>query len=306
MRESIIMSTVKEIIDIGFNNHQYGNLVDAEKAYLEVLSIDDENADVCNLMSVLKLQQNKIFSAIDWAEKAINRKPCDYYYETLFHAYIHAGYYNKIIECESYITKNYPKNFTLLFNLALAYKNTNQNLHAIEIYEKALKINPSSYQAWYNLAHLYSVENQSKNAVSAYKICKKINPEDNDIDYYLSLALMRSKNYEKGLKYFEKRLSRETAVTIQGKSYPNLASIDKLWKGENIKNKTIFVYYEGGYGDTIMFSRYLPLLKKQCKKVVFYPQKPLVELFNQSGLGIDEIIDGYNSFKKWNNNYGIN
>ena len=53
------------------------------------------------------------------------------------------------------------------------------------------------------------------------------------------------------------------------------------------------MYYEGGYGDTIMFSRYLPLLKKHCKKVVFYPQKPLVELFNQSGLGIDEIIDGY-------------
>ena len=67
----------------------------------------------------------------------------------------------------------------------------------------------------------------------------------------------------------------------------------KLWKGENIKNKTIFVYYEAGYGDTMMFSRYLPLLKKRCKKIVFYPQKPLVPLFQESGLGIDELIEGF-------------
>ena len=80
---------------------------------------------------------------------------------------------------------------------------------------------------------------------------------------------------------------------LQNKSYPNLASSERLWKGENIKDKTIFVYYEAGFGDVIMFSRYLPLLKKKCKKLVFYPQKPLIPLFTESGLGIDEIIDGF-------------
>ena len=46
----------------------------------------------------------------------------------------------------------------------------------------------------------------------------------------------------------------------------------------DIKNKHILVHFEQGFGDTIMFARYLPLLKKRCKKIVFYPQKPLVEL----------------------------
>ena len=287
------MSTVKEIINNGFSNHQYGNLVDAERAYLEALSMDEENADVCNLLSVLKLQQDKVNSAIDWAEKAINRNSCDYYYETLFQAYIRAGFYEKIIECENYVMKAFPKSFPLLFNLALAYKNLKQNKRAIELYERALKLDPSSYQAWANLGHLYSIENQGKNAVSAYKICKKLKPNDSETDYFLSLALMRTKNYEKGLKLFESRISREAAVALQNRTYPNLAPMGKLWKGENIKNKTIYVYYEAGYGDVIMFARYLPLLKKRCKKIVFYPQKPLVELFNQEHLGVDEIIDGY-------------
>ena len=287
------MPTVEDIINIGFNNHQGGNLEDAETAYLEALELDCENAEVCNLMGVLKLQQNEVDSAIDWVEKAVNRKPCEYFYETLFQAYIRSNDFRKIIECEKTIEKDYPKSFSLLFNIALAYKNLKLNKKAIEFYEKALKVDPTSYQAWFNLAHIYNVENQGKNAVSALKICNKLKPNDKETQYFLSIALMRTKNYDKGLPLFEQRICKDAAVGLQNKTYPNLASYDRLWKGENIKDKTILVYYEAGFGDTIMFSRYLPLLKKRCKKLVFYPQKQLVSLFSQSNLGIDEIIEGF-------------
>lgn len=287
------MQTIEDIINIGFTNHQGGRLEEAEYAYQEALKLDCENAEVCNLMGVLKLQQNDVNSAIDWVEKAINRKPCEYFYETLFQTYIRGGMYDKIVECKNSVLKNYPKNFSLLFNIALAYKNLKQNKSAIEFYDRALQIDPTSYQAWFNLANIYNIENQAKKAISALKICKKLRPKDRETEYFLSIALMRGKKYDKGLKLFESRMCKETAFTLQNKSYPNLASEERLWKGENIKNKTIFVYYEAGFGDVIMFSRYLPLLKKRCKKLVFYPQKPLVPLFEYNGLGIDEIIEGY-------------
>lgn len=287
------MQTLNDIINIGFTHHQDGKLEEAENAYQEVLNADCENAEVCNLMGVLKLQQNEVDCAIDWVEKAINLKQCEYFYETYFQACIRGGFYEKIVECEKTVLKNYPKSFPLLFNLALAYKNLGNNKKAIHFYDKALKIDPTSYNAWFNISHLYSVEGQCKNAVSALKICKKLKPKDNDTEYFLSIALMRIKDYDKGLKLFENRICREAAVALQNKSYPNLASRERLWKGENIKDKTLFVYYEAGFGDVIMFSRYLPLLKKRCKKLVFYPQKPLVPLFQESGLGIDELIEGY-------------
>ena len=125
------MPTVEEIINIGFAQHQDGHFEEAETAYMKALALDSNNAEVCNLLGVLKLQQNNIDSAVDWVEKAINNSPCEYFYETLFQAYIRAGFYDKIIECEKNVIKNYPKSFALLFQLALAYKNLKQNKKAI-------------------------------------------------------------------------------------------------------------------------------------------------------------------------------
>lgn len=287
------MSTLKELINIGFTKHQNGLLDDAEMAYNEALSLDGENSEVCNLMGVLKLQQGDVQHAIEWIEKAVKLNPCEYYFETLFQAYIRAEDYEKLVSYEKIIKKFFPKSFSLFFNLALAYRNLNRNDKAIELYDNALKIDPTSHDAWFNLAHLYSIEGQNKNAISAYKICKKLKPDDRETNYFLSIALMKSRNYEKGFKLFEHRLCKETATEVIKKTYPNKATEKTLWKGENIKDKTVFVYYEAGFGDVIMFSRYLRLLRQRCKKIIFYPQKPLVPLFEKSNLGIDEIIEGF-------------
>ncbi len=288
------MPEIKDIIDVGFSLHRDGKLDEAENAYLEALRMDDKNAEVYNLIGVLKLQQGEVNSAIEYIEKAVSISPNAYFYETLFQAYIRNKNYQKIIALESFVAKLYPEDFSLLFNLALAYKNINKNREAIKYYEKALKVNPASYQAWFNLAHLYSVEAETKNALSALEICKKLKPNDNETDYFLSLALMRLKNYDKGLKYFETRLCRETAVALQKKAYPNKVREDNLWRGENIKDKTLLVYYEAGFGDTIMFARYLPLVAKRCKKLILMVQKPLSKLFFQNKhFGIDRIIDTF-------------
>ena len=102
---------------------------------------------------------------------------------------------------------------------------------------------------------------------------------------------MRIKDYDNGLKHFESRMCKDIAIASQNKTYPNKATYENLWQGEDIKDKTIFVYYEAGFGDVIQFARYLPLLKKHCKKIILKVHEPLVKLFlENSQLGVDEII----------------
>ena len=287
------MLETEELINVGFLLHQKGDLEQAEILYQQALDCDRQNAEIFNLLGVLKLQQNDVISAINWIEKAIEITPNEYYYETLFQAYIRAKIYKQIAMRAEDVLQLFPNNFSLIFNIALAYKNMNNVEKAISYYEKAISLDPSSYQAWFNVAHLYSIQGNTKNAVVALKTCDKIKPHDADTEYFLSLALMRTKDYNNGLKLFERRLCRETALALQEKTYPNKGNRSKLWRGENISDKTLMVYYEAGFGDVIMFSRYLPLVAQKCKKLIFKCQKQLTPLFKDNPLGVDEFIDGF-------------
>ena len=57
---SVVNQEVEKLINIGFTYHQDGCLDEAENAYQEVLTIDGKNAEVFNLLGVLKLQQNDV------------------------------------------------------------------------------------------------------------------------------------------------------------------------------------------------------------------------------------------------------
>lgn len=292
-KEREFMPATEELIQEGFALHQEGKLEEAETAYKKALEQDKDNAEIYNLLGVLKLQQQDVISAVHWVEQAVEKQPNAYFYETLFQTYIRAKLYKEIAKRAHEVLEKFPDNFSLLFNVALAYRNLKRNKEAIKFYEKALKIDPSSYDCWFNLSHLYSVEAETKNALSALKICNKIKPNDPDTEYFLGLALMRLKDYDKGFKYFESRFSKTATIALQNKTYPNKARLDNIWNGENISDKTLLVYYEAGFGDVLMFARYLPLVAKKCKKLIFMCQKPLSTLFKQNNLGIDQVIDTY-------------
>ena len=77
------MPTTEDLIQLGFSLQKAGKLDDAEHAYLEAMNQDKNNAEIYNLMGVLKLQQNDVISAVYMAEQAVEKKPDAYFYETL-------------------------------------------------------------------------------------------------------------------------------------------------------------------------------------------------------------------------------
>jgi hypothetical protein len=90
------------------------------------------------------------------------------------------------------------------------------------------------------------------------------------------------KSYDEGLKYFEVRLCLETAIDTEEITYPNLIPNRPIWQGEDISDKVLYTYYEAGFGDMIMFARYIPLLQKRCKKLIIKPQVQLSQLFREN------------------------
>lgn len=272
----------KEKFNKAFKLHSEGELDKAEAIYNEILKENPANAEVLNLSGILKLSKNKLDEAEKFITKALSIKKDSYFYENLAKVYEAENNFTKEIDILEQACKTNNSSFEIYFLLGLAYKNNIEYEKAEKAYLKAIEINPKSEKACYNLASLYLFLNNPQKAIEYFQKCHELNPDDKEVLYFLSLGYLRIKDYKTGLKYFENRLCRNTAIISQQVTYPNIFKKAKIWKGEDISDKTLYTYYEAGFGDMIMFARYLPELQKRCKKIILKPQKPLVQLFKDN------------------------
>lgn len=54
------------------------------------------------------------------------------------------------------------------------------------------------------------------------------------------------------------------------------------WRGEDIQNKTLLVWNEQGFGDALIYARYLPALRERGARVNLMCEKPLIRLLENS------------------------
>ena len=239
------MKLLSEAIEL----HKKGNILEAEKIYNEILRSEPQNIQVIDLLANIKLTTKDFQTAY-----------------TLYH---------KILELDS-------DNKDALFNIAISAKNLGHLAEAIDSYKKVIELYPDTEEAYYNIASLYSDSGDMDDAIKYYKRVLENNPDDKETKYFIGIAYMKNRQYKEGLKFFENRLCRLSAVVTQEHTYPNLMQEAKLWQGEYVPDKTIYTYYEAGFGDVLMFARYLPLLEKKCKHVILKTQVPLEELFKEN------------------------
>ena len=297
------MTQQSENFQKAFKFHKEGKLTNARDLYMEILQAEPKNAEVWDLLGLLYYQVKELFDAEMCIKKAIEIEPNLYYIENLALVYMQKGEFNKAIELYNELLKHKQK-YEYWFNLAMSYKNLKEWDKAKEAYYKAIELNPKSHESYFNLAYLCFNENNPQGAVDCYKKALEINPEDWESSYFLGLAYMQTKNYKEGLKYFESRLCRASAIISQGKTYPHLIEEKPIWNGEDLTDKVLYTYYEAGFGDILMNYRFMPELTSKCKKVILKPQKELAPLFRENSYGA-EIMEMYDFEKELDFDYHI-
>ena len=91
-----------------------------------------------------------------------------------------------------------------------------------------------------------------------------------------SYCLLRMGRFEDGWRLHEWR--KRTERPVGHRSFPQ-----PLWLGnESIANKTVFVHWEQGFGDTLQFCRYANLLRARGANVAMSVQEPLYRLISHS------------------------
>ncbi len=272
----------KEYFEKAFQLHSSGKIVEAQNFYRKILKANPDDCEVMNLIGMGELQKENYSLAEEYVTRAISVKKVRYFYETLACIYFQQKDYEKELNIRIEEEKTFGLNFDLAFSLGLVYKNLLNFEKSEEYYLKAIELKPDDRDTYFNLANLYTFFHLPQKAKETYLKCIELKPDDRESKYFLSLSYFRLKDYEHGLPYFETRLCRETAIKTEIVTYPNLIPNSNIWNGEDISDKVLYTYYEAGFGDMIMFSRYIPLLLKRCKKLIIKPQLALCELFREN------------------------
>lgn len=123
---------------------------------------------------------------------------------------------------------------------------------------------------------------QGKYAQAADHLAKAVRryPGFHDLPLQLAFAQLGGGNYREGFRNYRARWNGPD-LTPRSLDIPP-------WDGSDPAGRTILVLSEQGLGDTVLFARFLPLLKARGARVVLRVRKPLLRLLAGIG-GADEV-----------------
>ncbi len=177
--------------------------------------------------------------------------------------------------------KDHPDDINIIFNIGNNYFLLGQYNKAIEWYEKVLLRFPQCFAPLKYCGHAKRFQGNPAEAITYYQKALETKPTEPHAQYGLAESLLALGNFKDGWRYWESRYKR-------GKDIRNFN--EKKWTaGISFVNKRVLLRAEYGLGDTIQFTRYAQLLKKQNAYVIVEAQRPLVDLL-QCCPFIDEVV----------------
>src|SRR3972149_1452920 len=153
---------------------------------------------------------------------------------------------------------------------------------ALEAHAAALRLEPGSFMIRANYALALSVFDRHEEALALFESLCAMQPENSDMQLYRAVAYLHLARFKEGWEAFECRWK-------YGKMKERKYAAPR-WRGEDLAGKTILVYKEQGFGDTILCARYIPLVKARGGRVILECQGGLHRLF-RSIPGIDKMVD---------------
>jgi len=259
---------------------------EAERHARTAVTIDPNAADLHLLLADLLRRSGRHADALASCLQAVQARP-DFAeaHNDLGNSYKHLG-------DRAAATTAYRRAVQLKPGLAAAHLNLGGALlqedrwdEAELHFQQALAQQPSLAEAALGIGYTSELRGERATAMKNYRHAIELQPDLAEAHFNLALQLLAAGDWEAGWREYEWRW-RLAEIAGERPHPPG-----PLWDGTSLAGRTLLLYTEQGFGDSIQFVRYASLLSKQAREVILRCPDPLVRLF-QSLEGIRVVREG--------------
>jgi tetratricopeptide (TPR) repeat protein len=142
-------------------------------------------------------------------------------------------------------------------------------------FDRAISLKPDYAEAHSNRGYLLTQRLQLDAAFASYDRALKIDDMFSAARYNRAISLLLAGEFAKGWLEYEWRGKNDRESLADGKRIFS----QPIWLGDSsIAGKTVLLHAEQGFGDTIQFCRYVPMIASLGARVLLEVQRPLLKL----------------------------
>ncbi len=210
-----------------------------------------------------------------------------------------------------------PEFSAALFELGQLHQMENDNELAEKCYRSALEVDSTFFEAHVNLGNILRENFEVEEAIIHYRAALAIRSDKATVHANLGVALQELGQAQEALEAYDKSLkldfdnpetqrNRSQLLLQMGQYAEGWEAFEWRWKtehfrtirrewqrpewnGESGSDITVLVHSEQGFGDTIQFSRYLPIIAPRVGRVLAECPLQLVDLISRCE-GVDDVI----------------
>jgi Flp pilus assembly protein TadD len=252
---------------------------DARINLQKAISLDKSNSEAYLNLGLIDREENNFTSALELFDLSLKLNPS--YPEALSNR---GAILNELKRYDEALA-SYDKAISLKPEYHEAWYNKGVTLgelkrydEALASYDKAISLKPEYHEAWSNKGVTLGELKRYDEALASYDKAISLKPDYSDAYWNQALSHLVTGNFESGWKNYEYRWKRTKAEPMRHQQFPLLTDLNE------ISGKSVLVWSEQGYGDTIQFSRFIEKLIELKADVIFEVQEPLKELLQNSFL----------------------
>jgi tetratricopeptide (TPR) repeat protein len=271
---------------LGVLNFQRHRLTEALRFLSQALRVNSTSADAMSNLGLALHATGRLEEAIASYRNALQLAPD--HPEILYNlanTYLELGHIDDALaQFDAVLAKN-PDHVGALVNRGNTLLRFNQPVQAIASYDDALARMPGHPQILTNRGHALRRLDRPVEALAGFEAAIAAKPDFAEAHFEAAMTRLSLGDFEAGWKAYEWRW-RTGAFAAQRRQFRA-----PLWLGDApVAGKTILLHAEQGFGDTIQFVRYAPLLAGRGAKVVCEVQPELQPLLAQLENGQDITI----------------